>query len=299
VLHITATLLAIVARLINEADTIARGSTIFLIEVLMAKHHHHRGFVHATRDPIRIVPLKLPDEMLAVTAEAVVAAESPQLSYRGGPLMENVDVFTVFWGDKWKSGANADLAKKINDFFAFIVTSELMDQLGEYTVDKFPIGKGTFHGTTTVTRPALTSSVSDSAIQHMLQQEISSNSEFPQPTPNLLYFVYTQPGVAVVQGGARSCSSFCGYHDNISGQIFYAVMPYPGCSGCTGGLSAFDALTSTSSHELCEAITDPIPGNGWYDDANGEIGDICAWQTRKIGNYTVQLEWSNKANKCV
>jgi hypothetical protein len=57
-----------------------------------------------------------------------------------------------------------------------------------------------------------------------------------------------------------------------------------------------DALTSTSSHELCEAITDAIPGRGWYGDANGEIGDICAWKTKTIGNYTVQLEWSNKAN---
>ena len=70
-------------------------------------------------------------------------------------------------------------------------------------------------------------------------------------------------------------------------------------SGCLGGLSTLDSLTSTSSHELCEAITDPIPGAGWYDDANGEIGDICAWETRKLGAYTVQLEWSNKAGKCV
>jgi len=64
-------------------------------------------------------------------------------------------------------------------------------------------------------------------------------------------------------------------------------------------LTVFDALTSTSSHELCEAITDPIPGLGWYDDTNGEIGDICAWQTKKAGAYTVQLEWSNKAGGCV
>ena len=76
-------------------------------------------------------------------------------------------------------------------------------------------------------------------------------------------------------------------------------MPYPGCSGCLGSLSAFDALTSTSSHELCEAITDPIPGQGWYDDANGEIGDICGWETKTLGAYTVQLEWSNKAGRCL
>ena len=76
-------------------------------------------------------------------------------------------------------------------------------------------------------------------------------------------------------------------------------MPYPGCAGCLGSYASFVALTSTSSHELCEAITDPIPGQGWYDDANGEIGDICAWQTKQIGGYTVQLEWSNKSGTCV
>jgi hypothetical protein len=106
-------------------------------------------------------------------------------------------------------------------------------------------------------------------------------------------------GVKVVQGGSASCQAFCGYHNDINSQVFYAVMPYPGCAGCTGGLQPFDALTSTSSHELCEAITDPIPGQGWYDDSNGEIGDICAWKTKKIGQYTVQLEWSNKANQCI
>ena len=63
------------------------------------------------------------------------------------------------------------------------------------------------------------------------------------------------------------------------------------------GHNAIDALTSTSSHELCEPITDPIPGQGWYDDANGEIGDICAWKSKKLGKYAVQLDCSNRANK--
>jgi len=133
----------------------------------------------------------------------------------------------------------------------------------------------------------------------MLQHEIATNAAFPQPTANTLYFVYLPTGVRVVQGGGSSCQAFCGYHSDIGGQIFYAAMPYPGCQGCTGGLSAFDALTSTSSHELCEAITDPIPGRGWYDDVHGEIGDICAWKTKKLGQYTVQLEWSNKSNNCI
>ena len=132
----------------------------------------------------------------------------------------------------------------------------------------------------------------------MLQHQIATNATFPQPSANTLYFVYLQPGVSIVQGGARSCQAFCGYHNDINGQIFYAVMPYPGCNGCRGPLSAFDALTSTSSHELCEAITDPIPGRGWYDDTNGEIGDICAWKVKSVGAYQVQQEWSNANNRC-
>jgi len=252
-------------------------------------------------DAIRIVPLHLPDTVRQPTAEAAAAgpAAAPLLTYRNGPLLTAVEVFTIFWGVAWQQAPQSALLGQINEFFDFILTSPLIAQLSEYSVPGKTIGNGKHTGTLTITTPKLTHSVSDTAIQHMLQQEIAGNPAVPHPTPNTLYFVYLPPGVRVVQGGSASCQAFCGYHNDISGQIFYAAMPYPGCTGCMGGLSAIDALTSTSSHELCEAITDPIPGQGWYDDANGEIGDICAWQTKKIGQYTVQLEWSNKANKCV
>jgi hypothetical protein len=64
-------------------------------------------------------------------------------------------------------------------------------------------------------------------------------------------------------------------------------------------MAAFDALTGTSSHEFCEAITDPKPGAGWYDNVNGEIGDICAWNFKKVAGYNVQMEWSNAQNRCM
>ena len=246
-------------------------------------------------DSIRVVPLFVPDEVTRLAVGAV----PPKLTYRGGPLLTSVQIFTVFWGTAWKQAVQADLITKLNQYYDFILASPLLDQLAEYSVPGKAIAHGKHIGTATVVTPALRHSVTDHAIQHMLQQEVSTNAAFPHPTPNTLYFIYLPPGVSVSQGGSRSCQAFCGYHDNISGQIFYAVLPYPGCSGCAGGLAPFDALTSTSSHELCEAITDPIPGQGWYDDHNGEIGDICAWKTKKVGAYTVQLEWSNKANNCV
>jgi hypothetical protein len=187
---------------------------------------------------------------------------------------------------------------QMNQFFDYILTSQLIDQLGEYSVPGQAIGHGSRIGTTVLTAPAPGTSVQDSAIQQLIQQEIDAGT-LPATNANTLYFVFLPNGVTVVQGNSASCQAFCGYHDSFGRNVYYAVMPYPGCSGCVGGLPLFDALTSTTSHELCEAITDPIPGQGWYDDNNGEIGDICAWKTRTLGNYTIQLEWSNRAGNCV
>jgi hypothetical protein len=241
--------------------------------------------------PLRIVPLH--------TAPKKVAATAPRLTYRQGPLLTNVEVFTIFWGRAWQDPANFPLIAQLNFFFDFILSSPLLDQLAEYSVPGKSIGHGKRLGSLNLTSSEPGKSIQDSAIQLMLQMEISVNT-FPPPTPNSLYFLFLPPGTQVHQRLAASCTDFCGYHDATpDGGLFYAVMPFPGCSGCQGGLSTIAALTSTSSHELCEAITDPIPGQGWYDDAHGEIGDICAWQTKQLANFTVQLEWSNSANSCL
>ena len=244
------------------------------------------------RDPIRVVPLR-PEGLIGAARAAAVAA---QLTYRNGPLLANVKVFTIFWGSAWQQSSG--LVDQLNGFFDYILTSSLIDQLSEYSVSGYQIGDGSHIGTLNVDSPDVQNSVDDSDIQNMLQQQIADGT-VPQPDANTLYFVFLPTGVTVTQGGSASCQQFCGYHDNISGNIFYAVMPFPDCSGCLGGMATFDSLTVTASHELCEAITDPIPGQGWYDDNNGEIGDICAWNTKTVGQYTVQQEWSNNANTCV
>jgi hypothetical protein len=255
----------------------------------------------ADRDPIRIVPLHLPVG-LSDAAPGVPAAPPPNLTYRGGPLLNAVEVFVIFWGSAWSQAPQSGIAQSLAQFFPFVLTSAVLDEMAEYSVPGNAIGHGKYLGSTIITTPAPHHTVPDKAIQAMLQKEIGSNAAIPKPTPNSLYFVYLPPGVAVTQGGSRSCTAFCGYHDHIAatgGNIYYAAMPYPNCQGCLGGLATLDALTSTSSHEMCEAITDAIPGTGWYDDNHGEIGDICAWKTKQLGAYTVQLEWSNKAKSCI
>lgn len=253
-----------------------------------ANHPHSRK-----RDCVRIVPLATPE-----VVQKTAARQAARLVYNNGPLIANAQVFTIFWGTAWQQGASAGMIAEVNSFFDYILSSALIDQLAEYSVPGYQIGHGKDIGTITLTSPDVSKTVDDAAIQQMIQNQISAG-KLPTPGPDLIYFVFLPSGVTVTQGGSASCQVFCGYHDAIKNQTFYAVMPFPDCSGCASGLPSFEALTVTASHELCEAITDPIPGDGWYDSQNGEIGDICAWQTRKIGQYTVQKEWSNKAGSCV
>jgi hypothetical protein len=263
-------------------------------ESTMPTQPRSRKIVTYDSDAICIVPMYVGD----ARAQAPAPTPTAQLTYRNGPLLTPVEVFTIFWGAAWQKSPTQALVGQLNAFFDVILTSTLIDQLSEYSIGTQKITHGRRTGTATLIAPEPQTSVTDSAIRQFLQQQITK-STVPKVTANTLYFIYVPPGVRVVMGGSASCQAFCGYHNAIGAKTFYAVMPYPGCTGCTGTLTVFDALTSTSSHELCEAITDPIPGQGWYDDTNGEIGDICAWTTKKVGSYTVQLEWSNQAHACV
>lgn len=240
-------------------------------------------------DAIRIVPLWLEGEPPA-------AAAAPELTYRDGPLLGNAEVAALYWGAQWRNEPLATLATRLDAFLDFVLESELIDQLGEYSVPGAAIGHGSRVASSVLDSVPTTASLSDRQLRDELQAALPT---LPAPNANRLYAIFLPPNVAVVMGGSRSCQAFCGYHDAIESEIFYAVLPYPGCSGCVGDLAEFDALTSTTSHELAEAITDPVPGTGWYDDTHGEVGDVCAWQTKQLGDYVVQLEWSNRAGACV
>ena len=177
----------------------------------------------AVAKPIQIVPLH--------DLAAAAPVSRPRLTYRGGPLLPAVQLFTFFWGFAWQQDPLATLVQQVNQFFDFVVTSPLLDQLAEYSVPSASIGYGTRTGAVILsTDPPAT--IDDTDVQQLIQHEISSDAAVPQPTPSSLYYVFLPPGVTITLDGAASCSSFCGYHGDINGGTFYAVMPYPDCSGC-------------------------------------------------------------------
>jgi hypothetical protein len=190
-------------------------------------------------------------------------------------------------------------------------------------------GFGTFGGLFQIVPSAGNngSTISDSQIQSELLAQINAG-HLPAPVldaagnPNTLYMIFFPPGKTITQGGSSSCvaGGFCAYHGTTSSlfnghNVLYGVLPDmqagSGCSTGCGTSTTFGNYTSVTSHELVEAMTDAdvgiattfAPPLAWYDQNNGEIGDICNAQqgsyTANGTTYTIQLEFSNSANNCV
>jgi hypothetical protein len=251
------------------------------------------------------------------------------LNYYGGRVISNVQVAVVFWT------ANVDFTthNQIKGFYSIIDNSPYIDMLSEYNtvglngfLDGMPgsnqtIGRGGVIGPYTITPSTNATTIDDTQIQAELQAQIASHN-LPDPqldgggNVNTLYIVYFPHGFTITLQGFLSCHAggFCGYHGTYSNNnlsIPYGVIPDfgpgSGCDvGCGGG-STFQNLTSVSSHELAESITDTEVGLAntfarplaWYDVPNNvEIGDICNHVHATLSGYTVQQEWSNSRNAC-
>lgn len=216
--------------------------------------------------------------------------------YGGGPILDHVQIETVFYGRQWYTDPVLyQSTGTIDGYFSDVTQSSYMDLLNEYGV-----GQGNFlDGVINLGNPPRGSVVDDTEIQTMLDTGIRLGY-FDAPTPNQLYFVFTPPNVLVTAGEGDSQHEFLGYHttfyDPAFGSIYYAVIPHPIGNSDIWGFTAFQQLTTVSSHELAEAATDPDCQTGWQDSVvgiEGEIGDLATGYYGLLDGYVVQAEYSN------
>jgi hypothetical protein len=264
------------------------------------------------------------------------APAGAHLTYRGGPVISNVQVVQVLYGSGSYNGQVAGTSTpSMGNFYGdFLGTSGYVSLMTQYNTPASggtnqTIGNGTFGGLFQIVPAAGNngSTITDAQIQSEILAQINAG-HLPAPlldaagNANTLYMVFFPPGKTITQGGSNSCQAggFCAYHGTtnslINGQhVLYGVMPDmqagSGCATGCGTSTTFNNYTSVTSHELIEAVTDAFvgiatvigPPLAWYDATNGEIGDICNGQQGSfVANgttYTVQLEFSNAANNCV
>ena len=250
-----------------------------------------------------IMPLHHPDRAKPV---AHPNAGFANLQYYGGPVLSNVKVYTVFWNSQ------VQYQSQLNAFYTAVTNSAYFDWLNEYNTPTQTLGRGSLIGSLVDPSPPASTALTNVDIQNELAKLID-NGTVPAPTADTLYMVHFPPGVSIDLDGQGSCVVFCAYHNTFvhnGVNVYYGVMPDQG-GGCAGGCGGdpvqFNNLTSVSSHELIEAVTDAAvglatavgPPLAWYDTNYGEIGDICNGQQGTVAGYTVQTEYSNKAGACI
>jgi hypothetical protein len=264
------------------------------------------------------------------------APAGAHLTYFGGPVISNVHTVQVLYGSgSYAPGVSATTTPSIASFYRDLTgSSGYVSLMTQYNTPVSggtgqTIGTGTFDGQFTIVPAAGNngSTITDAQIQSEILAQITAG-HLPAPVldaqgnPNTIYMIFFPPGKTISQGGSSSCvaGGFCAYHGTTSTlfnshNVLYGVHPDmqagSGCATGCGSSTVFNNYTSVTSHELIEAVTDAFVGIAttfaaplaWYDQTNGEIGDICNGQQGSyVANgttYTVQLEFSNAANNCV
>ena len=131
-----------------------------------------------------------------------------------------------------------------------------------------------------------------------------------------LLFTSSDEGQCATSNTNCSYSQYCAYHSNFTNSshqiVVYGNEPYGNTAVCQvpgapspNSNAVADTAASTASHELTEAITDPL-GNAWFDSSGAEIGDECAyyyglvnWNSQKANElwdghpFLLQAEYSN------
>ena len=144
--------------------------------------------------------------------------------------------------------------------------------------------------------------------------------------PNKMFLLYTSSGEgSCFDAAGTSCAytQYCAYHSFFGGSppVIYANMPFGNLSVCQNPSqpspnspeAQADAVMSIASHEVSEAVTDPLL-NAWFDSLGNENGDLCnfnygtnTWTSHVTndanqmwnGNfYELQQEFNNHTSAC-
>lgn len=267
------------------------------------------------------------------TLQADAPASPTPLSSRGGPVMHNVRAHLIFWLPPGRHFAvDGDDASDnryeywLQTFLGDFPSSSLFNILRQYGDNQGTVQGASFADVTLYNAPYphrgdATDPLFDGDIQGAIRAVWRSS--WSAGTEDM-YFVFTAANVQSCQGSDLSSCTFaatpttktyCAYHSSFSsspGSVVYANMPSALSLGdCTPPSTpndpVADATLNVMSHELSEAITDPL-GSGWVDASGNEIGDKCAWDfpgpgddTETVVNgrrYILQAEWNDAANGC-
>jgi hypothetical protein len=221
-----------------------------------------------------------------VTAQHDSSLQVPPL---GGPVLKAPELYTITF-------SNYRYRTQVEQFGDWLVGSDWLKTVG----GDYGVGAGTHHAVR-LPSPA-PATLADADWRAELPQLIADGT-LPSPGPDTLYMLYIRDADTKYTGNSlgTACSDFGGFHAEIdSGNLSF---PFAVVISCTrsGLFSELDHTTSTASHELIEAATDPLtrtkPAFILKQPLSheGEVGDLCEGHHERDNNFYVQRIWSNRA----
>jgi len=217
-----------------------------------------------------------------------------------GNAMPVTKIYSIFWGPSFTA---TNYQSNVNTFLSKIGSSPYDSVTTQYMPNPSVANSMSFVRTfTDLTTPPTTAPTTASILAEVYKVVVTNSAQAIDPQG--LYMVFTN--------NIPSKINYCAWHGagsvNKGATFTIAYQPYLGsASGCSASFltgyrpvtnTAVDAVANVASHEIYETITDPLL-NAWYDSANAEIGDKCAWKTATVvAGYYVQTEWSNKLSGC-
>jgi hypothetical protein len=235
------------------------------------------------------------------------------MGYYGGPVMASTTQVNFYFanntGSIWGNPATYE---------SYLNVSHMIELLDRYTFQAQSNGHWGLSGTSwiyTGSQPALLYDNQIQADVQIIAAADVSAGRISSANFSGFYHVFLPPGTDECftnpaqgcynpDGHAPGPFAFCAYHSYTrlpSGQyIAYDVQPYANVNGCSQSGTGLEAQDQANvlGHETAEAISDVIPGSGWYSiwpTGGGEIGDECAFepikQTLAVGHVYYTQDW--------
>jgi hypothetical protein len=206
--------------------------------------------------------------------------------------------------------ANNDALQADYETFAaqYAASAAWTSQVSEYGIGAF---------TATTKRLATAPATDQAAIDLITANTTGATPAWGATDPSTVYMFVIPKGAAFDDGtGSKCCTDYFGYHyDAMVGSTDAAYSIVCGCDDSTyPNFSTLQVTTSTASHEMVEAASDPRldpPGYGTVDDdhygwsygTDPELADLCQYADTAYwvgapgvdSKYALQRTWSNAA----
>jgi len=212
---------------------------------------------------------------------------TPAITWHGGPVMGGAPNIHLIWYGDWNQANGSDNAggqQIIRDLMWGLSGSNHLSINQSYSANGTPVS-----GVLGPVQEASVGYIAGNRAKRLRDSDILSivttyTNSHGGPQSNAIYFVLTSSDVNETSG---FCTQYCGWHTK--GTIAGTTVKYSfvgnanrclnGCAAQSvgpNGNAGVDGMASVLTHELEEALTDPLL-NAWYDANGAENADKCAW----------------------